>query len=78
MLIHSKHEELEKYPGVLPGIILMEIDANKYFAFLEKKGLFEKYYKQLNKTRRLSFSELIVEFKNWIGDNPQYKDFIVE
>lgn len=77
-LIKAKSKELENYPGFLPGIILMEIDIDKYYSVLEKEGLFEQLYDKLNKSRRQSFTQMVYELKSWVEDNPEYKDFIIE
>lgn len=76
--IKSKSKELEEYPGYLPWIILREIDLENYSDFLEKLGLWDKFRDKLSESKMASYDKHKKEFIDWINNNPEYSDFLIE
>ena len=83
--IKARSKELEKYPGYLPGIILLEIDEFAYMEFLDQEGLLDdgkglasELAWKLSKSRKASYKECKKEFPRWIKEHPEFKDFIIE
>lgn len=76
--IQNRSKELECFKGYLPSIIQMLINYDNYLNFLRKEGLFDNLSIQLAKSRHYSRAKRENEFMEWINDNPEYKDFIIE
>ena len=78
--IRAKRMELEKYPGLLPGIIQIspEFDLRDWHEFLIKEGLWnEEFQDKLHDQKKQSYEEEVKEFIEWVEKHPEYSDFII-
>lgn len=82
-----KHvKKLEKYDGMLPIVLLSYLDISKYYKNLRKQKDYDKITKDIHNRRtaimymdaseQLMFEEK--ELRDFIKDNPQYKDMIID
>lgn len=77
-LIIEKAKELEEFNGDIPKFIAIYIDTEKWKENLISKGLWGEVESKITESKHNSFEDDLLEFIQWVEDNPQYRDFIIE
>lgn len=80
--IQKCRDELEKYKGLLPSLILLHLHNGNYDNNLREQGLYDEILEQRkNRRKKLRKAENKNEIKlkeliKWINENPQYTSLI--